>query len=248
MFSQLNALRRWALLPLWLCCVEAGASVVISSTRFVYPADQAEVTIKLSNEGRAPSLVQAWVDDGRPQADVEMLQVPFSLLPSLFRLDPGKGQSLRLFHTGDTLPQDRESLFWLNVLDVPPKGTGNSLQISLRTRIKLFYRPAKLPGKPAQAHRALRWHAQRDGAVWRLRADNPGPYFVNLASLQVFYLGQSLEVEPGHVAPFSSSHFSVTGLGSDDEIKLRYAFIDDHGAVHEPAEAVSVLRADSGAP
>jgi len=244
MFLQTNAFRRWVLLAVWLSCAEASASVVISSTRVVYPADQAEITVKLSHEGRNPSLVQAWIDDGRSQADVAALQVPFNLAPSLFRLDPGKGQSLRLFHTGEAMPRDRESLFWLNVLDVPPKGAGNVLQVALRTRIKLFYRPIALSGKAAQAHEALRWHAWRDGSGWKLQADNPGPYFVNLARLDVLHKGQRLEAEPGHIAPFASASFSVSGLDSGDDIELRYAFIDDYGAVHERPDAVTVARAD----
>ncbi|WP_337158894.1 molecular chaperone [Pseudomonas putida] len=242
MFFQLNAHRRWALLAVWLSCSEAGASVVISSTRVVYPADQTEITVKLSNEGRNPSLVQAWIDDGPAQLDAQTLQAPFSLVPSLFRLDPGKGQSLRLFHTGETMPEDRESLYWLNVLDVPPKGTGNSLQVSLRSRIKLFYRPAKLPGNVAQAHQTLRWRVLRHGADGVLQADNPSPYFVNLAKVQVHQANQVLDLEPGHIAPFSSTRFDAPGLKVGGGIEVRYAYIDDYGAVHERPEAVSLER------
>lgn len=238
MFFQLNALRRWALLAVWLSCAEAGASVVISSTRVVYPADQAEITLKLSNEGLNPSLVQAWVDDGSAQVDEQALQAPFSLVPSLFRLDPGKGQSLRLFHTGEKMPQDRESLYWLNVLDVPPKGTGNTLQVSLRTRIKLFYRPMRLSGNVAEGHQMLRWRVLRDGAGGVLQVDNPSPYFVNLAKLEVHQGSQVLDIEPGHIAPFSNTRFATPGLKIGGIVQVRYAFIDDYGAVHERPEAV----------
>ena len=240
MFVQLNALRRWALLAIWLSCADASASVVISSTRVVYPADQTEITLKLSNEGRNPSLVQAWIDEGPAQTDAQTLQAPFSLVPSLFRLDPGKGQSLRLFHTGETMPEDRESLYWLNVLDVPPKGAGNSLQVSLRTRIKLFYRPAKLPGNVAQAHQTLRWRVLRHGGGGVLQADNPSPYFVNLAKLEVHQGSQVLDLEPGHIAPFSNTRFNAPGLKVGGAVEVRYAFIDDYGAVHERPEAVSL--------
>ncbi|VTR34364.1 putative chaperone protein EcpD [Serratia fonticola] len=34
-----------------------------------------------------------------------------------------KGQALRIARTGGGLPSNRESLFWLNVLEIPPKAS-----------------------------------------------------------------------------------------------------------------------------
>ena len=99
----------------------AHAGVVISGTRVIYQAKEREVTVKLSNEGDAPALVQVWLDTGNPNAMPDESKVPFTLSPPLFRLDPKKGQSLRLIYTQEPLPQDKESLFWLNVLEVPPR-------------------------------------------------------------------------------------------------------------------------------
>lgn len=239
-----HILDRWqctTLLVAWLASTVANANVVIANTRAIFPSDQSEITVKLSNDGATASLVQAWVDDGRPQAQIEDLQVPFSVMPVLFRLDPGKGQSLRLFHTGEALPADRESLYWLNVLDVPPKGSGNRLQIALRSRIKLLYRPAGLPGDAARAHRALTWQLERDGDAWVLIARNPGPYVVNLASLSLRQPGlTAIDLQPAHVLPFASTRFHVAGLQGIALPRLQYAFIDDYGAVRKSPEAVDV--------
>lgn len=55
----------------------------------------------------------------------------------------------------NTLPQDRESLFYLNVIDIPPDNparSGNLLKLAMQNRIKLFYRPqgiAALDEKPS---------------------------------------------------------------------------------------------------
>ena len=54
----------------------------------------------------------------------ESVDAPFLITPPLFRMDAQKEQSLRIVYTHDQLPADRESLFWLNVLEVPPKPTG----------------------------------------------------------------------------------------------------------------------------
>ncbi len=52
----------------------------------------------------------------------------------------------------NALPQDRESLFYLNVREIPPKpDKPNVLQLAMQSRIKLFYRPAAIvPETPAQ--------------------------------------------------------------------------------------------------
>lgn len=236
-----NAVRRGLLLAVCLASPPLAANVIIASTRVVFPADQAEVTVKLSNVGSTPSLVQAWVDDGRPQAQVQELQVPFDVMPAMFRLDAGQGQSLRLFHGGDALPADRESLYWLNVLEVPPKGSGNALQVALRSRIKLLYRPAGLPGKAVDAHRRITWELLREGPHWVLTASNASPYVVNLARVTVEQASQApVQLGPNHVLPFASTRFSVERLAGQSTARLHYAFIDDYGAVRDAPQAVTV--------
>ncbi|MGH8486644.1 MAG: fimbrial biogenesis chaperone, partial [Pseudomonas sp.] len=156
----------------------AAANVVIATTRVIYPAEQTEVTVSLSNKGPHPSLVQVWIDDDRPDVPVETLDVPFSMTPALFRLDPDKGQTLRLFQHAHDFPSDRESLFWLNVLDIPPAGAnGNALQLSVRSRIKLFYRPRDLPGTAQHAVSALTWNMVKRADAWVLEARNPSRYY-----------------------------------------------------------------------
>lgn len=69
---------------------------------------------------------------------------PFVIIPPIFRMDSHKSQTLRMMYAFDALPQDRESVFWLNVLDIQPKAAknndANSLEFAFRTRIKVFAR------------------------------------------------------------------------------------------------------------
>ena len=46
----------------------AQASVVIEATRVIFPAQEREVTIKLTNDGKTPALVQTWLDKGEANA------------------------------------------------------------------------------------------------------------------------------------------------------------------------------------
>jgi P pilus assembly chaperone PapD len=52
--------------------------------------------------------------------------------------------------TGGSLPEDRESVFWLNVKSIPATDDSvphnNVLQVVVKSRLKLFYRPAGLEG------------------------------------------------------------------------------------------------------
>ncbi|WP_164737994.1 fimbrial biogenesis chaperone, partial [Xanthomonas perforans] len=93
-----------------LLCAQAMAGVVITGTRVVYPANQREVTVKLNNNGTVPALVQSWVDTGDMASSPTSSNAPFVLSPPVFRVDPSKGQSLRLMFTGAPLPQNKESV------------------------------------------------------------------------------------------------------------------------------------------
>lgn len=135
----------------------ADASMVIDGTRIIFSGDK-----KRSPSGPPiwgdPSLTQVWVDDGRVQNQPEKDAAPFIVLPPIVRIEPGKGQSWRLVFNGSRLPQDRESLFWFNLLDIPPEPkngkTDNYLQLAIRSRIKLFYRPAGVAAEKIAAEKA----------------------------------------------------------------------------------------------
>src|SRR5579871_899957 len=99
----------------------AQAAITITGTRVIYPAQNREVNVRLNNVDSRPVLVQAWLDDGDAAAAPNEIKVPFTLLPSVFRVEPHRGQALRIMFAGGDMPTDRESVYWLNVLEIPPK-------------------------------------------------------------------------------------------------------------------------------
>ncbi|AIO30215.1 hypothetical protein DM39_6888 [Burkholderia cenocepacia] len=232
--------RRWLLLmALALGASFAHASVTLSGTRIVFDAREKEVTLQLSNDGKRPALVQAWIDTGDERASPESLDVPFVIAPSIFRIEGGKGQTLRIMHTGEPLPTDKESLFWLNVLDVPPKATvdpdANRLQLAFRTRVKLMYRPSGLPGEAQDAPSQLKWRlVARADQQARLEAINPTPYVVNLSGIALVANGQTFDAGVGFVRPGETASFAVKGTLNADVVggKVVYSSMDDWGASH----------------
>ncbi|KVL24394.1 molecular chaperone [Burkholderia ubonensis] len=229
----------------------ADASVVISGTRVVYPEKEREVTVKLTNDGDRPSLVQGWVDDGNANALPDDTKVPFTVTPPLFRLDPKKGQSLRLIYTQEPLAQDRETLYWLNVLDVPPQVADNPdapnlLQLAFRSRIKLFFRPASLQGVADESAEKVSWNfAPKPGGGYVLEANNPTPYHVTFSKLAVKAGSASwTNDQGGMVNPKSTAQFDVGNVPSapTGPIQVDYTFLNDYGASVEGRYAPKPTR------
>jgi chaperone protein EcpD len=224
-----------------LFSVSSEAEVVIRGTRVVYPAESKEVTMHLSNRGDGPGLVQVWLDGGDPDMSPAEAKVPFTVTPPLFRIEAKKGHAVRLIYTGTPLPVDRESLFWVNVLEVPPREEQdperNLMQFAVRTRIKLMFRPAGLSTSDAfNAPKQLRWTLRTDEGdkTSVLRVKNPTPYYVNFDSIVAKVAEREISsisgglVEPGGVADFSMDKLVERASG---ELKVHFKAITDLGVL-----------------
>ena len=225
-------------------------SVVITGTRQIYAAKQKEITIKLNNDGSVPALVQSWVDSGDVASNPSTAKAPFVLTPPLARIDPGKGHALRLMFTGAPLPSSTESVFWLNVLEIPPKSKeveASTLQMAFRSRIKIFYRPEGLAGNPTDAIAQVKWRlvAIDNDKGYALEAFNPSAYHVSIASLSLVVGERRTAANEGMVAPGETKQFPLAALeahpGTGAEVE--FAAINDYGAhvstrhpLHTPAK------------
>lgn len=234
----LKNLRRGVCLGLAaLACSQAMAGVVITGTRLVYPASQKEITVKLNNNGMKPALVQAWVDTGDLKSSPTSSKAPFVLSPPVSRIDPSKGQSLRLMFTGAPLPGNKESVYWLNVLEIPPKAEGasdlNVLQMAFRSRIKIFYRPDGLPGAPIDAPALVQWTVIKQGQGYALQAFNPTAYHVSQVELALASGNQRYDSENGMVGPGETKVFALPTLQSPPSAAAQVEFnaINDYGAL-----------------
>ena len=199
------------------------ADIVISGTRVIYKSDQKSVNVRLENKGNNPLLVQSWLDTGDDNAEPGSITVPFTATPPVSRIDAKRGQTIKLMYTASTsLPKDRESVFWFNVLEVPPKPDAEKvanqslLQLAFRTRIKLFYRPDGLKGNPSEAPLALKW-------FW---SGSEGK--ASLAS------GKRYPIDVKMIAPLSDEVMKVNGLnGKANSAKVHFYAINDFGGAIE---------------
>ncbi|HAT1680669.1 TPA: fimbrial chaperone [Klebsiella oxytoca] len=217
----------------------ACADIVISGTRVIYPKSSKDVTVKMENRGTKPLLVQSWLDDGRDTVNPQELKLPFIVTPPVSRIDPSKGQTVRITWTQQPLAQDRESLFWFNVLEVPPKAkdgdSQNVLQLAFRTRIKMFFRPDGLPGDPAIAAGNLKWSQQGTALI----ANNSSPYYVSMAKATITVNGKKIEVDSHTIPPLSNETIPVKNAPALRGGKIEYTAINDFGGTEKHQAAIN---------
>jgi P pilus assembly chaperone PapD len=238
---------RAALLVVCLWAGATQAAVVIGGTRVVFPAKDGEVTLRLSNQGNSPALVEAWIDDGNASSTPDKVNTPFLITPPLFRIEANKDQSLRIIATAANLPTDRESLFWLNVLEIPPKPNGqqfigkNTLQFAIRSRLKLFYRPAEISDDSLKAPSHLTWKPVSDANGVALEVSNPTPFYITISRASVTASGTPYDIASGMVAPRASVRLAVKGLAQSPAAGSAVAFItiNDFGAANTFAGAIA---------
>lgn len=104
--------------------------------------------------------------------------------PAAFRLNGGQKNVLRIIRTGGNLPEDRESMYWLDIKSIPssnPDNKHNTLMLAVKAEFKLIYRPKALTQKPEEVADRLTW--SRQGRT--LTVKNPTPYYMNFATLSV---------------------------------------------------------------
>ncbi len=211
----------------WLFGVQGA--VVIEGTRIIYPSDSKEVTVTLNNVGQFPALVQVWLDNGNEQMTSSENSVPFVLTPPIFRVEPSKGQTLRIFYTGEPQVTDRETLFFLNVLDIPPKPTtgGNYLQFSVHSRLKVFFRPAGLQPDILRAPEQI----QLTFSGNRLTLNNPTPYYITPTALELQKAGRKhMITDIPMLLPFSQEEVFLDNLNFQHDVNAAFiSYIDDLG-------------------
>lgn len=192
---------------------------MLGGTRIIYEEGKKEVSIDIENKGSAPYLIQSWVEnkDGVKTGD-------FLVTPPLFRLDGDKKNALRIFNLSKELPSDRESLFFLNAKSIPGGEPGNNtLQIAIRNRLKLIYRPGSLQKeRPENRTEELTW--KRIGN--QLKVTNPTPYYQNFMFIKIN--DKNIEMkDKNYAAPFTDTWFDIGAINGN---QISWKIINDYGS------------------
>lgn len=196
----------------------AGAGISLDATRLMFSENNsrqgAGIGVTSSPASSSPYLVKARVVT---TPDAVSTDTPFVVSPSLFRLEPGTTNQLRIMLSRGGLPGDRESVYYLQVTAQAAgknneagklEKLGGAVVVSSGTVIKLFYRPAGLTVSPQHAMAGLQF--SRRGQ--QLYVYNPSPYFITLSSLKAGEKTVPLSAAKQNtmLAPFSGLTYAVS--------------------------------------
>ncbi|MGN7975532.1 fimbria/pilus periplasmic chaperone [Serratia sp. 22264] len=205
---------------------QAQAAIALDRTRIIFDGSQQSVSLNVSNQNKQlPYLAQGWIEDEQGNK----IQSPLTVLPPVQRIEPGKPSQVKIqaLPVVKTLPQDRETIYYFNLREIPPKSTKpNTLQIALQSRIKLFYRPTSIAmdknAPPPQEQLTL--SKQGDKYV----VNNPTPYYVTLVDAAAKKDGSGIKsFEPMMVPPKGNLPLTVSVAAVGNSPVLTY--VNDYG-------------------
>lgn len=208
------------LLLLSMMSTSAFAGVVLGATRVVYESDQDEATLTLTNTREKNSfLVQSWVSGN----ESESTKTPFIITPPLFKLGPAKKNVLRIVNVDGGLPEDRESLFWINVKPIPASDSENrnELQVIIKSTLKLIYRPAALHEQAETAYKNIVFSQNEKG----VDIYNPASVYISLSDLEID--GKKKE-DVSLLPPLSHVTINTHGVKASD---ISWQAITDNGSL-----------------
>ncbi|EML0566228.1 hypothetical protein SR70_06570 [Klebsiella aerogenes] len=199
----------------------AHASVVVDGTRLIFENGKNERALHVNNPGKSPELVQSWIEDESGKEK----NSSFIITPPLFRLNPGLSNVLRVTKIIDNLPNDKESLFWINIKSIPQAqkdNDKNQLQIAIKTRIKLIYRPQSVTGAPTDIADKLIWRCH--GSIFNVF--NPTPFYINFYEIK----NDGVELKDvTYVSPYKS--LNIISSRECKKTTITWKVLNDFGGV-----------------
>ncbi|MFU2316896.1 fimbria/pilus periplasmic chaperone [Rahnella sp. PCH160] len=205
---------------------QCEAAISMDRTRIIFNGDQKALSINISNQNQQlPYLAQAWIEDEKGNK----INSPLTILPPVQRMEPGAKSQVKIQTLAgiNTLPQDRESLFYFNLREIPPRSDkSNVLQLALQTRVKLFYRPVGII--PKQESSSATWQKEltltKQGDSFKI--NNPTSYYITIINARAN--GSTIansSFKPIMVAPKSSMDLGSNKLGSSPML----TYVNDYG-------------------
>ncbi|EFN5058632.1 molecular chaperone [Escherichia coli] len=160
---------------------QTNGGVSFDSTRVVYLEGMNSASIKFNNFTNSRWLLRAWISE----YDSSKKHTGFVITPPLYKTDTGESIQFKITKTKLKLKEDRESVFRINILAIPPKNSNgnNSVQFAINSRIKLFYRPKSLA--PEQDNIKQSQSLLIEKGVDMITVFNPTPYYITMDKVKV---------------------------------------------------------------
>lgn len=215
---------------LFLLSVPVAAVVNVEGTRVIFNAEETTVSLNLANTEKQPTLVQLWSDNGDLRVSPDKVSTPVIAVPPVFRMAPGEIRTVRLLLSSRAgLPGDRETLYWLNVFQVPPNtaepaaNKERKVVLPLRLRMKVFVRPAGVDKLVEQDGGQLQFAVKKSGEDSFFSITNPTPWYMTLLGMTL----DGIELESVMIPPRSNIDIPLKRAVKKGQIQ--YQIINDMG-------------------
>lgn len=198
------------------------AAISVDKSRIIFDENKSTISLNVSNESGYNYLIQSWVENKSFEKD----HSSFVLLPPIQRLDAKQKSKLILKKMStESLRNDRESLFYFNLREIPPDlRSNNKLILTVQTRIKIIYRPQSLFYNPQNRTSPSIKDITFVDKGKELIIKNTGPYYVTMVNIERDD-GFSLD-KPIMIAPYSEHLLSMNIINGDMVVSI----VNDFGA------------------
>lgn len=211
---------------LFLFTTSSHAAFVLNSTRYIFDESKDNISLQVDNQSSQEYGGQIWIEN-QEQNDKNVYFVPS---PTFFKVTGQHKQVLRILKINDMLPKDKESLFWINVQEIPkaPKDGTNALSIALHTQVKMIYRPDILKDKRENAEKNIKLINDESGTV----LFNDSPYY--FAVINVKQNGKTINLEENIKNKISVfPPFEKISLNKKLTGNISFVAFDDYGVDRE---------------
>lgn len=203
----------------------AGGGVGLNATRIIYTQGENSVSVGARNNSNINYLAKFSISNN---SDGTASKTPFLVSPPLIKIDSGRTQDVRIFAQQNSLPTDRESVFYFTATMIPATDgpiKGSALNIGYNNIIKFFYRPEKLSMSPYDAYKNLKINSSSTG----ITVVNDSPYFISLNKLSVNGVKAELSMKKSNtmISPFDSFSYVMPANGRKGVAK--WVVINDLG-------------------
>ncbi len=235
---------------MFMGAVGAHADISLNTTRVIFDGKHKEASLIVRN-GASPVLIQSWLESNTPDDKGEL---DFAITPALARMQVNGQQLLRVLYAGggNAMPSDRESVLWVNVQEIPQQAEAeNTLQIAVRQRIKMFFRPVGLPGSAAEAPALLRWSIASVDGRQVLKVQNPTAFHVSTTGIDIDSGVGKRRISEAVMIPPGESHAFEIKSGAVSASVVSFTAINDYGGSEsfqvklggaQPAQASAVAE------
>ncbi|MFR4487461.1 MAG: molecular chaperone [Escherichia coli] len=157
----------------------AWGAIIPDRTRIIMNESDKGEALKLTNQSKKlPYLAQTWIEDTKGNKSRDFIVT----VPPMVRLNPNEQIQIRMITQEKIaqLPKDRETLFYFNVREIPPKtDKKNVMQVTMQHALKLFWRPKaiELEDDGVMTYEKVEIIRRNDGSI---RFNNKMPYHVTL--------------------------------------------------------------------